>query len=571
MAFGVRHFVAAAAVAAALAYTSLYGQLYPYPQIHSDGYSYYVYLPSVFIYHDVTLEKLANEWYGGPYPDFTGIRRWPSTNRWLNLHPIGTAILMAPFFVAADWLSAWTNLPRDGFSLYYQHGAALAAVAYFLLGLAILRRMLRQQFSDGVVLATLICITWGTNLFHYAVFDGTFSHAFAFFLVCVWLWLVEQWWERPTLACSLAIGGVAALNVLVRHTNAIFILLLPLYGLVRWQDVRGRVLELRSRWRMLAVAALAGTLVLAPQLALFKWITGQWFVNAYVTHGMGFTFGSPHLVAVLLFSTQRDCSSGRRSCFPERGGCFRRDRPGQVVGVRGGRAVRAPDPADCELGGMAVRRELRASRLSPTASPSPRRSSHRPLRGRRATGERCRFVAVGGRPPSRCRSRRYQYWIGVLPMANTTGAIPICFSIPMTRASWIKAAAGLLIVAGVLGYLYDPPWMGGVTSGLRPWEQDPPGTLFRWTAGRATFFVPSNVATMTVPLRAVFPGPNGAPVMVELRDDDRLLMTIELSDPNAWVRTTVPLKRHTDNRRFRRHRPARLARPSSIRARRDDW
>jgi hypothetical protein len=106
------------------------------------------------------------------------------------------------------------------------------------------------------------------------------------------------------VACSIGIGGVAALNVLVRHTNAIFILLLPLYGLVHWRDVRGRVLELRVRWRMLAVAALAGTLVLAPQLALYKSITGQWFVNAYVTHGMRFAWGSPHLTAVL-FSTQK--------------------------------------------------------------------------------------------------------------------------------------------------------------------------------------------------------------------------------------------------------------------------
>jgi hypothetical protein len=122
----------------------------------------------------------------------------------------------------------------------------------------------------------------------------------------------------------------------------------------------------------------------------------------------------------------------------------------------------------------------------------------------------------------------------------------------MTRASWFKAAAGLLVVVGVLGYLHDPPWMGGVTSGLRPWEQDPPGTFFRWTAGRATFFVPSSATTMTVPLRAVFPGPNGTPVNVELRDDDRLLATIELTDPNAWVRPTLPLKRDAGRRRFRR-------------------
>ena len=65
-------------------------------------------------------------------------------------------------------------------------------MVYVLLGLAMLQRMLRRHFSDGVVLATLICITWGTNLFHYAVFDGTFSHAYAFFLVCVWMWLVER-------------------------------------------------------------------------------------------------------------------------------------------------------------------------------------------------------------------------------------------------------------------------------------------------------------------------------------------------------------------------------------------
>lgn len=304
MARGARNFVAAAALAAAAAYAALYGSIYSPPQIHSDGYSYYVYLPSVFIYHDFTLEKLANEWYGGPYPPYTGIRRWPSTDRWLNLHPIGTAMLMAPFFLASDLLTTWSNLPRDGFSMYYQHGAGIAAVVYFLLGLAILRQLLRRHFSDAVVVATLICVTWGTNLFHYAVFDGSFSHVYAFFLVCVWVWLAERWWDAPTVARSLAVGAVAALNVLVRHTNVIFVLVLPLYGIVHWRDLRRRALDLRDRWRPLAVAAVAGAVVIAPQLALYKWTTGQWVVNAYATHNMGFSFGSPHLIAVL-FSPQK--------------------------------------------------------------------------------------------------------------------------------------------------------------------------------------------------------------------------------------------------------------------------
>jgi hypothetical protein len=304
MALGARHFVAAAALAAVTAYAALYGSIYAPPPIHSDGYSYFVYLPSVFIYHDVTLEKLASEWYGGPYPAYTGLRRWPTTGHWVNLHPIGTAMLMVPFFLVSDLLSVWSNLPRDGFSLYYQHGAGLAAIAYFLLGLTILRRLLIRDFSEGVVLATLVCITWGTNLFHYAVFDGTFSHVYAFCLVCVWWALVDQWWERPTVWRSAAIGAVAALNVLVRHTNLIFALVLPLYGITRWSDVRARIVDLRDRWRPLAVAGAAGLATLAPQLLLYKWATGQWFINAYATHDMSFSFGSPHLLAVL-FSTQK--------------------------------------------------------------------------------------------------------------------------------------------------------------------------------------------------------------------------------------------------------------------------
>jgi hypothetical protein len=122
----------------------------------------------------------------------------------------------------------------------------------------------------------------------------------------------------------------------------------------------------------------------------------------------------------------------------------------------------------------------------------------------------------------------------------------------MTRKTWFTAAVAILAAALVLGYLYDPPWIGGVTSGLRGWEEDPPGTLVRWTTGRSTFFVPSSATMITVPLRAVFPGHGGGPVGVELRADGRLLGTIELTDPNAWVRTPLPLRPATGRRRFRR-------------------
>lgn len=300
---GVRYFVAATAIVAVLAYLVAFWRL-GYSPIHSDGYSYYVYLPSWAIYHDVSFDALARDWYGGTYPDFTALRRWPSTGRWLNPHPIGTAVLMAPFFTAGDLLSVWSNLPRDGFSLYYQHAAGLAGIAYLLAGLAVLRRILRRHFTDGVVLATLVCITWGTNLFHYGVFDGTFSHVFSFFLVCLWILFVELWWEHSSWQRSLALGAVAALIVLVRHTNAIFLLVLPLYGVTRWDDLRSRIGDMWERRRWLGVAVLTGAALVMPQVVLYRIITGSWLVSPYGALDASFTFGSPHLFGVL-FSTQK--------------------------------------------------------------------------------------------------------------------------------------------------------------------------------------------------------------------------------------------------------------------------
>ncbi len=303
--FALRHFVAATAVLALGAYIIVYVRLDVPPPIKSDGYSYYVYLPSWVIYKDFSFEALASDWYGGRYPSFTGLTRWPTTGRWLNLHPIGTAMLEAPFFVAADALSQWSNLPRDGFSLYYQHAAGLAGLAYFVAGIAILRRLLMRRFGDGVVLATLVCVTWGTNLFHYGVFDSTFSHAFAFFEICAWIWLVERWWSDGTRIRSVMLGLLAALIVLTRHTNAVFLLVLPLFGVMQASDMRVRLRCAWERRQALAIAAAAAAAAVAPQLALYKWITGSWLVNAYVTHApMGFRFASPHLAGVL-FSTQK--------------------------------------------------------------------------------------------------------------------------------------------------------------------------------------------------------------------------------------------------------------------------
>ena len=122
----------------------------------------------------------------------------------------------------------------------------------------------------------------------------------------------------------------------------------------------------------------------------------------------------------------------------------------------------------------------------------------------------------------------------------------------MSRSRLLAVVVAVAVTSAAACYLYDPPWIGGATSGMRPWEEDPPGTHFRWTDGRASFFVPSGAVTMTLPIKAWFPGANGEPVRVNVAVDDRWLTEIVVRNPAAWEETTVPLPRRLTHRRYRR-------------------
>jgi hypothetical protein len=98
-------------------YAFVYGTGRANPPIRSDGFSYYVYLPSWFIFHDASLAATARDCCGGEFPEFTAIIRWPGTRRWVNAHPIGVAIMQAPLFAVAHGLTRWSNLSADGFTL----------------------------------------------------------------------------------------------------------------------------------------------------------------------------------------------------------------------------------------------------------------------------------------------------------------------------------------------------------------------------------------------------------------------------------------------------------------------
>jgi hypothetical protein len=285
----------------ALAFAAcLAGYVYAYTSgragtpIRSDAFSYFVYLPAWALHHDVSLQAVADDCCGGEFPDWTAIIRWRFTRQWVNAHPIGEAILIAPFFAVAHALTRWTNLSPDGFTFYYQHGAGLAGLCYVLAGLWFLGRLLERHFSQGVAAATLAVLLTGTSLYHYATFDSVWSHAFSFALCSALLERLDaqlrqgvaaHGWGPGPIRDELLVGIISGLIVLVRHTNV----LIPicLVGAV----------ALRTR-RLPIVAAAVAAIVVLPQLWLYHRATGHWLISSY--GALGFTWASPHLAGVLV-------------------------------------------------------------------------------------------------------------------------------------------------------------------------------------------------------------------------------------------------------------------------------
>jgi hypothetical protein len=105
---------------------------------------------------------------------------------------------------------------------------------------------------------------------------------------------------------------------------------------------------------------------------------------------------------------------------------------------------------------------------------------------------------------------------------------------------FVRAVAGGALVLAGLTYLYDPPWLAGVESGLRGWEIANDNRRYRWTSGHASFFVPSSATAIGIPLRTTFAAPENQPMTVAISVDDRLASTVVLRE-DEWQTTLVTL------------------------------
>lgn len=261
-----------------------------------DKSGYYIYLPAIFIYHDLNglnfSPAIADKYHPAGDTKWYYLYPYPGAKR-LNKYSAGTCLFELPFFFCADLYVRLSGAPRDGYSPPYQLMVAISTVFWVILGLFILRRFLLFYFSDRTVLFTLLCIAFGTNLFYYSVFDQGMSHPYSFFLFSCILYLTHKIYGDYKTKYTILLGLVLGLITIVRPVNICIVIIPLLWGVHNVETLKKRIQFIQSHWFHLLSAIVMFFLVLLIQMSYWHFITGHWIQFSY--QGESFNFLRPRL------------------------------------------------------------------------------------------------------------------------------------------------------------------------------------------------------------------------------------------------------------------------------------
>lgn len=268
--------------------------------IYSDVIHYYAFLPALLVYDDLKLDFVKKA--PGKFSD----RFWPVTapnGNYVIMTTMGMSLMYAPFIVPVHYYLKMTGQEATGYSPPYKLALILSSIFYAVLGLILIKRMLKHYFSDLAISLTLICIVFATNLFYYVTREAPVSHAYSFFLI-VWLvYNTSQYYKKPAFLWVIAMGISAAMIALVRPTNMVAFILIPLWNIDSWKGLNERVAQWISRWKHLLAFVFTFMLMWVPQVIYWKITSDQFFFNGYGEGGR-FFFGNPQF-ANILFSYRK--------------------------------------------------------------------------------------------------------------------------------------------------------------------------------------------------------------------------------------------------------------------------
>ncbi|MBN1251053.1 MAG: hypothetical protein JXR51_07400 [Bacteroidales bacterium] len=267
-----------------------------------DIKSYYAYLPAAFIYHDISLNFINenpqkfNKWI------------WPintPTRKKGIITSMGLSVLYAPFFAIAHTVALLNpQYQADGYSLPYHYALAFSTFFYFILGLFVLRKILRQFYPEKIVAITLFFVGFGTNLLYYVTYEAAMSHGYNFVLIVLFLYFLIKWHKSHTVKHTVILGLLGGIISLIRPTNILILILIPLWEVYNLKSFKESIIDLLSKWKLILLMFFSFILVWIPQFIYWKYISGQFLYFSYGETGGKFFFLNPQL-SDFLFSYKK--------------------------------------------------------------------------------------------------------------------------------------------------------------------------------------------------------------------------------------------------------------------------
>jgi Fascin domain-containing protein len=261
--------------------------------ISNDMNFYYIYLPAIFIYHDITLNytdtKLPMEVFRSSWKLKT-----EDGKHFVSKMSCGNAIMLSPFFLTAHLYETVTKGDPNGYSTTYRIFICLASFFYLLIGLFYQYKILSRFFDQRTVGFTLIALGLGTNLYAYSTCFFSNPHVFSFALFSLFIWKTIQWHIIPNTKNSIIIGLLLGLITLVRPSDIVIILFFALYGIFNKNSFKQKVKLLLKNWKQLFLILIFLFVGITPQLIIWKIQTGHFIYYSYQSER--FYFNHPHII-----------------------------------------------------------------------------------------------------------------------------------------------------------------------------------------------------------------------------------------------------------------------------------
>ena len=254
-----------------------------------------MYLPAIFIYHDIKKckfqDKIIKEY--GPTPDFQQAMKVENGN-YVMKYSSGQALQFLPFFGIAHWWASHSDKYKaDGFSFPYQFMITIESFLIALLGLWFMRLILIRFFKDKIVAIVLAGIVFGSNYLDYSTMAGAMTHNNLFTIYAILIFSTIRFYKKPDYVYAVLIGFLVGLATLTRPTEMISALIPVFWGIKpgkKYFVERIRFLSANKQYVISAV--IMAFLVGSIQLFYWKYASGHWLVYSY--DDQGFNFLKPH-------------------------------------------------------------------------------------------------------------------------------------------------------------------------------------------------------------------------------------------------------------------------------------